>query len=177
MLLELNQHHSGTQLHSGTVFHQNISNQATFYQRVQFRDQDSKRHTSLEKTTTQFGTEALKHKDILAEEAKKSVDISIQELEKCQAFKWLPSAEDAAALSGLVKGYLNVLSSASGGRGRTSSSGPSSPHLTSTPAEEAKTVSREASQCDPLFLRECSTVDSSKVLHVCAPRHVRTLFF
>ena len=29
------------QLHSGTVFHQNMLNQ-TFYQRIQFRDQDSK---------------------------------------------------------------------------------------------------------------------------------------
>ena len=91
------------------------------------------------KTTTLFGTAALKHKfDILAEEAKKSEDSSIQELEECQAFKWLPSAEDAAAFSGLVKGYLNVLSSASGGRGRTSSNGPSSSHLTSNQQKKRK---------------------------------------
>ena len=126
MLLALNE------LHSGTVFHQNILNRARFYQRVELRDRHSKGRTSLTKTMTLFGTEALKHKfDILAEKAKISEDIRLHVLEGCQAFKWLPSAEDAAALSGLVKGCLKAFSSASGGRGRTSSNGPSSSHPTS----------------------------------------------
>ena len=100
-----------------------------FYQRVDLRDQDSKGQTSLGKTTTLFGTEVLKHKfDRLAEKAKNSEDIRLQELEECQAFKWLLSAEDAATLGGLVKGCLRALSSACGGRGRTSSNGPSSSH-------------------------------------------------
>ena len=36
--------------------------------------------------------------------AKNSVDVGLQELEECQALKWLLSAEDAAALGGVVKG-------------------------------------------------------------------------
>ena len=137
-MLGLNQLRSGTQLHSRKVFHLEL---VTFCQRVQLRDQgDSKEQTSLEKTTTLFGTEGLKHKfNILAEEAKKS-EGSIQELEEREAFKLLLSAEDAAALSGLVKGYLNVLSSASGGRGRTSSNGPSSSHPT-LPSRSKNSVS------------------------------------
>ena len=42
--------------------------------------------------------------DTLAEKAKNSEDIGLQELEECQALKWLLSAEDAAALGGVVKG-------------------------------------------------------------------------
>ena len=115
MLLELNQ------LQSGTVFHQDILNQATFFQRVQLRDQDWKGQALWEKTTTLFGTEGPKHKfNILAEMAKTSKDIRLQELEDCQVFKCLLSTEDATALAGLVKGFLKA-SSASGGRGRTSS--------------------------------------------------------
>ena len=45
------------------------------------------------------------------------------------------------------------------------------------PAEEAKSDSHAASQRDALFRRECFAVESSKVLHVCAPRHVRTRSF
>ena len=120
------------ELHSGTVFHQNILNRARFYQRVELGDRDSKGQTSLEKAMTLFCTEALNHKfGILAEKAKNSEDLRLHVLEGCQAFKWLLSVEDAAALSGLVKGCLNALSSASGGRGRTSSNGPSSSHPTS----------------------------------------------
>ena len=57
---------------------------------------------------------------ILAEKAKISEDTSMQELEERQAFKWLPSADDAAAL---VLGYLKALTSAIGGRKRTSANG------------------------------------------------------
>ena len=144
-------------------------NRARFYERVEFKDQESKEQTALGKTTTLFGTEALKHKfDRLAEMAKNSEDIRLQELETCQAFKWPPSAEEAAASAGLVKGCLKALSSASGGRRRTSPNGPSSSHPKSTQQKKQK-QSREASTCDALFLRECFAVDCSKVLHVCAP--------
>ena len=106
-------------LHAGTVFHRNILNQATFCQRVELGDQDSKGQTSLVKTTTLFGIETMKHKFvILAEKAKKSGDISMQELEERQACKRRLTAE-GAALGGLVKGYLKALSSASDGRGWT----------------------------------------------------------
>ena len=37
------------------------------------------------------------------------------------------------------------------------------------PAEEAQADSREAIQCLALLLNECFAVESSKVLHVCAP--------
>ena len=42
--------------------------------------------------------------DILEEKAKNSEGIGLQELEECQALKWPLSAEDAAALGGVVKG-------------------------------------------------------------------------
>ena len=94
--------------------------------------------TSLEKTTTLFGTEALKHKfDRLAEEAKNSEDIRLQELEECRALRLLLSADDAAALCGLVKGGLKALSSA-GGRKRTSSNGPASSHATTSQQKKQK---------------------------------------
>ena len=59
-------------------------------------------------------------------------DIRLQELEERQANKWLLSAEDAAALGGFVKGSLKALSSASDGRRRISSNGPSSYNPAST---------------------------------------------
>ena len=66
--------------------------------------------------------------DRLAEKAKSSEDIRMQELEECEAFMWLFSAEDPAALGGLVKGCLKVLSSV----------GPSSSHRT-TPQQKMQT--------------------------------------
>ena len=100
MFLELNQLHSGTQLHSRKVFHLEPGDVLSTGTAQGSRLEEAKHRW--EKTTTLFGTEALKHKfDILAEDAKKSEDSSIQELEECPAFKWLPSAEDAAALKWL----------------------------------------------------------------------------
>ena len=76
MLLALSEHHSGT------VFHQYILNRVRFHLRVELRDRDPKGQTSLVKTMTLFGTEALNHKfGILAEKAKNSEDIQMQELE------------------------------------------------------------------------------------------------
>ena len=104
MLLQLEQ------LHSGTVFHQNIVNQARFYQRVELRDQDSKGQTSLGNTTTLFCTAALKHKfDRLAEKATNSDDIRLLELEERQAFKSLLRAEGAVAFGGLANGCIKAL--------------------------------------------------------------------
>ena len=181
-------------LHTGTVFHQHILNQVRFYQRVQLRDQDSKGQTSLERTTTLLGAEALKRKfDRLAEKAKNSEDIRLQELEECQAFKWRLSAEDAAAFSGLLKGYLKALSSAIGGHKRTSSNGPtdfwggcavtciqflSSYHSAhdGIPAAGAKTVPCEASQCDALFLRVFRSREREGSSCLC-PRDISELFF
>ena len=120
MLLKLKQ------FHSATVFHQNILDQVTFCQRVELMDQDSKGQISPGKITTLFGTEALNHKtDRLAEKANNSEDIRLQELEECQGF----SARKTQRLGQCV---VAKPSSASGGRGRTSSNGPSSSHPTST---------------------------------------------
>ena len=74
--------------------------------------------------------------------AKNSEDIRLQELETCQAFKWPPSAEEAAASAGLVKGCLKALSSASGGRKADFAEWPFQLSSKVYPAEEAKTVSR-----------------------------------
>ena len=66
-------------LHSGTVSHQNILNQARFFRLVELKDQHSKGQTSLGKTTTLFGTESQKHKfDRFAEKAKNPEDIRLQ---------------------------------------------------------------------------------------------------
>ena len=157
-------------LHSGTVFHQKVLNQATFDQRVQLRDPDSKKQTSLGKVMTLFGTGGLKHNlDRLAEKAKNSQDIILQELEKSQAFKWPLSALDAAALGSLVKGHLKALSSAIGGGKRTQSNGRSRSHPTASQQKKQKTDSCEGSHCDALLLKDCFAVESSKELHVCAP--------
>ena len=70
--------------------------------------------------------------------------------------KWLPSAEGAAALGGLVKGCLKTLSCANALE-RTSSSGLTSSHPTSTPQRR-----RQQSLSKPANV-------SSKVLHDCGP--------
>ena len=170
-MLGLNQLHSGTQLHSRKVFHLEL---VTFCQRVQLRDQDSKRQTSLEKTTTLFGTEALKHKfNILAEEAKKSEDISIQELEECQAFKWLPSAEDAAALSGFGEGLSQRPLFSEWWSRADFIEWPFGPPSDVTQQKQKQCLVKPVDVMRYFW----KNVDSSKVLHVSAPRHVRTFFF
>ena len=84
-------------LHSGSDFHLNILNQVRFHQREELRDQYSQWQTSLEKTTTLLGAQALKHKfDILSAKAKNSENTKLQESKECQAFKWLLSGEKTA---------------------------------------------------------------------------------
>ena len=88
----------------------------------------------------------------------------MQESEERQAFKWPLSAEDAAALGGVVK-ELSQSPQAD------CIEWPSKLPSNGIPAEEANTDSCEASQCDALLLKECFAVDVARKLRPVAKFH------
>ena len=98
--------------------------------------------------------------DILAEKTMNLKNIKLQELEDCQTCKWLISAEDPAALGGLVKGLpQNPLCSEECSRADFIE-WPFKLPPSDTLAEKEKTDSREASKCDAPVLRECTRTRS-----------------
>ena len=88
----------------------------------------------------------------------------MQESEERQDFKWPLSAEDAAALGGVVKGLSQSPQA-------DCIEWPFKLPSNVFPAEEAKTDSCEASQCDALLLKECFAVDVARKLRRVAKFH------
>ena len=112
--------------------------------------------------------------DILEEKAKNSVDIGLQELEERQALKWLLSAEDAAALGGVVKGSSqSPLFSGFWSQARLHRIA----HHIYLALLESVVASFAGKTLDGSLNGFFWRMLRSREFHVCDPRHVRTFFF
>ena len=95
------------------------------------------RQTSLEKTTTLFGTEALNHKFDTRTEGGEFKRHQVARVGGMPIFQ-VASQHGRRNGGGLVTGCLKALSSARNGRGRNSSNDPSSSHPTFTQQTKQK---------------------------------------
>ena len=111
--------------------------------------------------------------DILEEKAKNSEGIGLQELEECQALKWLLSAKTQRRWVAWSKGHLKALSSAAFGRKLTASNRAS--HLLALLESVVASFAGKTlvGSLNGFFWR----ILRSREFHVCDPRHVRTFFF